>query len=165
MTSDHTWHRTLLSALAARMKPRCFIELGLGPEQAAIGWVSEHCYRAYGVDIEPHPHAYPNARIFQMATEDFFAGPAQHIEPPDLVFIDADHHSAQVRRDLANVEAICAPNCLVVIHDTFPENSAYATEGYCCDSHVVPSYLTCENVTLPFPPGLTLCRLKPQSQI
>ncbi len=164
MTSDHQWHRTLLTTMAARMRPNCFMELGLGTTPA-IAAVADYCVNAYGVDTLPHEGGYQNTKIFQMSTDDFFLNVAHTLEPPDLVFIDADHNAEQVMKDFDNIACICADNCVVVLHDTFPENEAHTSEGYCGDSYLVPPRLLCEAVTLPFPPGITICRLRPKSQV
>ncbi len=161
MTTDHNWHRSMLVLIAARMRPRCFVELGLGPDPS-VALVGPHCEKAYGVDQAQHFGTYPNTTLLHMTTDQFFADVAPNIEPPDLVFIDADHSHAQVMKDLKAVAAICADNCLVLLHDTYPESYSQTDPGYCGDSYLVPSLLLCENVTLPFPPGLTLCRLKPR---
>lgn len=163
--SDHDWHRSFLANLARRMKPQCYVELGLG-DNPAIVQVSEFCNEAYGVDKTRGSHEVsPNAIIIVMTTDEFFDGPGKTITPPDLVFIDADHRKEQVLKDLANVAAICADNCVVVLHDTFPESAMYTDPGYCADSYKVPDEIPWEHVTLPVPPGLTICRLKARSLV
>lgn len=165
--SDHGFHRAFLGQLAARMKPHCYIELGLGTDPAILN-VGEHCFKAYGVDRKVEKFAAPpNSVILEMSTDEFFAAYSDTIEPPELVFIDADHSKDQVLKDLEAVAAIAGDNCIVVLHDTFPENLEQTRPGLCSDSYRVAEYLaaskTWEVVTLPIPPGLTICRLNPKS--
>jgi len=164
-TSDHNFHRSFLTMLAARMKPTCYIELGLGTDPAILN-VGEHCFKAYGVDRKresfPTP---PNSVILEMTTDEFFDAYGSTIEAPELVLIDADHSKEQVLRDLDRVAKIAAENCIVCIHDTFPENAAATSPGLCSDSYLVPESIFFEAVTLPFPPGITICRLRPKSLV
>ena len=161
---DHgDWHKDLLRIMAQRMRPTCFIELGLGGTPS-IHSVSEHCGVAYGVDRYKSPcEAPPNRILVEMTTDQFFADVAPGIPPPELVFIDADHSKESVLRDLANVAAICADNCVVVLHDTFPPGINHTAPDFCGDAYLVPGMIEWEHVTLPFPPGVTICRLKPRS--
>lgn len=162
---DLQWHKTLLRALALRMKPKCFLELGLWVVPAMMDLPSD-CSEMHGVDNATFPKFVPsNATIHAMTTDEFFAGPGKTITPPDLVFVDADHHSPQVMRDLNNVAMIAAENCIVVIHDTYPGGPEFTVDGHCADSYKVPGMLIWEHVTLPFPPGVTICRMHPRSLV
>ena len=165
--TDGVWHKHLLAVIAERMKPHCFLELGLGGDPA-VGYVAQHADVSYGVD-RYHDAAlaktYRNTMLIRATTDEFFEGIGKIIEPPDLVLIDADHDKDQVLKDLRGVAAICAPNCLVAIHDTFPEGDHHTRPELCSNSYQVPAELDCEHVTLPFPPGVTLCRLRPQSLV
>lgn len=163
--SDHSFHRTFLTMLAARMKPRCFIELGLGTDPCIVN-VGEHCFRAYGVDRKRENFATPpNSVILEMTTDEFFESYGRTIEAPELVFIDADHSKEQMLKDLRNVAAIAAENCIVCIHDTFPENEQQTRPEFCGDSYKAVRTLWGEHVTLPFPPGLTIMRANVKSLV
>jgi len=159
------WYKVFLGALALRMKPKCYLELGLWHEPALLG-LARHCEEMHGVDAEAQPfHVPENATIHTMTTNEFFDGPGKSITPPDLVFVDADHRSKQVLTDLYSVQDICADNCVVVIHDTFPAGPEFTVDGHCSDSYRVPGMIPWERVTLPFPPGVTICRMKPVSLV
>lgn len=163
--SDQNFHRGFLAMLAARMKPRCYIELGLSTDPAILS-VGEHCFKAYGVDRKVEKFTIPpNSVILEMTTDQFFASYGPTIEAPELVFIDADHSMEQVLKDMRNVAAIAAENCIVCIHDTFPENEAQTAPGFCGDSYKLIRSLWGEHVTLPFPPGLTIMRARPKSLV
>jgi len=162
---DLQWHKILLSAIALRMQPKCYLELGLW-YAPAMRELAANCVEMHGVDCQHFPEFVPsNATIHSMTTNEFFAGPGKSITPPDLVFVDADHRSKQVLTDLHNVADICADNCIVVMHDTFPGSPEYTVEGHCADSYLVPDMIPWEHVTLPFPPGVTICRMKPKSLV
>ena len=159
------WHKTLLSAISLMMQPKCFLELGLW-YAPAMRDLALNCKEMHGVDSQHYPDFVPsNATIHKMTTDEFFAGPGKTVTPPDLVFVDADHRSSQVMRDLENIAMIAAENCVVAIHDTYPSGPEFTVEGHCADSYKVPDMLIWEHVTLPFPPGLTLCRMHPRSRV
>ena len=160
--NDFAFHRNLLVLLAQRMRPDCFLELGLA-EDPCISVVAEHCHRSYGVDHRALTLASPpNTTIVEMTTDEFFQDYANTIPAPDLVLVDADHSKDQVIKDLSNISKIAADNCLVLVHDTYPMTEAETDAGHCSDSYKVPGLLDWEHVTLPCPPGLTLLRMKPR---
>ena len=155
------WHRTLICAIAGAMRPACYLELGLGSTPTLTS-VADLCVAAYGVDINGPLFDVPaNATVFSMSTDEFFADHAKTIPPPELVFVDADHGSEQVLKDLANIEKICAANCVVICHDTYPENQGYTVKEHCADSYKVPDLISWEHVTIPRHPGATILRMKP----
>jgi hypothetical protein len=160
--NDHVWHHTLLLTLAQRIRPKCYLELGLWL-QPVITDVAQYCEVCYGVDRDIMPDVVPpNATFIRLSTDEFFALVGKTIPPPDLVFVDADHRKDQVLTDLKNIEEICAENCIVVLHDTFPSGPEYTTDADCSDSYKVPDLMKWEHVTLPTPPGITICRMKPR---
>jgi hypothetical protein len=162
---DHMWHRAFLASLACRIRPTCFLELGVHRDPALVN-VAQFCDLVVGVDRDLYLVQWPeNSKFYQMTTDAFFAWPAAEIPPPELVFVDADHRREQVIKDLYGVEAICAENCIVVIHDTFPPGIEFTTDVDCSNSYLVPPLLPWEHVTLPVPPGVTLCRMKPRSLV
>ena len=162
---DENWHKQFLSTLASVQRPGCYLELGLSTSPALLT-LSGFCLSVHGVDPAGIQFDVPtNATIHAMTTNEFFAGPAKMIPPPNLVFVDADHRSHQVMRDLEGIASIAAENCIVAIHDTFPPDDLHKEDHYCSDSYRVPKIMIWERVTLPFPPGLTLCRMHPRSLV
>lgn len=156
---NDNWHRDLLITLARTLGPKSYLELGLGTTPV-LPDLAQYCNLAYGVDKSDACGPMPgNAKIFAMTTDDFFINEAAHIEPPDLVFVDADHRSSQVIKDLNGIAAICAPNCIVVCHDTFPD-PGYEADHHCSDSYRVPGIIAWECVTIPRHPGATIIRMK-----
>jgi hypothetical protein len=162
---DLQWHKIILSAIAMRMQPKCYLELGLWYAPAMLE-LAANCAEMHGVDTLGAVFKVPgNATIHKMTTNEFFSGPGRTVTPPDLVFVDADHRSKQVLTDLYNIEDICSDNCIVLMHDTYPGGTEYTVEGHCADSYLVPGMIPWEHVTLPFPPGVTICRMKPKSLV
>lgn len=155
-------HRAILCAIAADMRPACFLELGLGTDPC-INVVAQYCVAAFGVDRATDTLTPPeNGRLYAMDTDTFFATEASMLPPPDLVFIDADHRLDQVLKDLEGVRKIAAENCVVAIHDTWPRDIAYTSVEHCADSHKVPGHIIEDHMTIPVHPGLTLVHLKPR---
>jgi len=162
---DHAFHRSLLSVLAARIQPSCFLELGVHQDPALLQ-VARHCEHVVGVDRSLYLIRWPsNSAFYQMTTDEFFAGPAKEITPPELVFVDACHRKEQVLRDLDGIESICAENCVVVLHDTFPPSAEFTSDNDCSDSYLVPGLARWPSVTLPVPPGITMLRMRPTSLV
>ena len=158
--TDLEWHRSLVALFASRMRPSCYLELGCENTPAVLQ-LHQFCGVTHGVDIQRGDFAMPpNFTLHLMTTDAFF----EHvtIPPPELVLIDACHQKDQVLRDFEGVKRIAAPNCVVVIHDTFPEDTGYISSSLCFDSYLVPSLLSVGNVTLPCPPGVTLAVLNSQ---
>ena len=77
------------------------------------------CKRKDSVDIRYDP-------TFRMTTDAFFEQNDGRLTY-DIVFIDADHHAAQVMKDFNN--AITIAKRAVFIHDLFPNRAGYATEN------------------------------------
>ena len=49
----------------------------------------------------------------------------------DVIFIDGDHHHAQVHRDIKNALAHLRPNGTIVMHDCLPPTLEYESVAYC----------------------------------
>jgi hypothetical protein len=162
---NDNWHKVLLNALANILRPACFVELGLG-STPALHSVAEFCVATFGVDHSECKFEIPEGcTIFKMSTDEFFAEKAKTIPPPDLVFVDADHRSSQVLVDLQHLAEVCADNCIVVCHDTYPGGENYTQDGHCSDSFRVPDLVPWEHVTIPVHPGATIFRMKPVGRV
>ena len=160
------WHKALLVLIAQRLQPASYLELGCRTDPAFLH-LSAFCKAVTGVDRDQALYTKPsNATIYQMTTDEFFLMFGKTIAPPDLVLIDACHERHQVLRDFENVRAICADNALVVFHDT--ANNSYVDPLLCDNSYLAAQDIVergFELVTLPFPPGISICRPKPVSLV
>src|SRR5258707_2335941 len=88
-------YRHALAAIHAQLKPRTYLEIGVS--SGATLELAHTATRALGVDPEPNlkKPAGPNARIYALASDDFFSEIAVASEldglPVDLAFIDGMH--------------------------------------------------------------------------
>lgn len=154
------WHQSIFRCIAYRQRPKCFLELGLSDNPVMLQ-IAPYCTEMVGVDPGWQSDVPDNATVYKMTTDEFFRDHTHDITRPDLVFVDADHDSEQVVKDLHNVSRIAATNCVVLIHDTFPADFAATAKHESSDSWRVPGKIPWESVTLPFPPGLTIARMNP----
>jgi hypothetical protein len=89
--------------------------------------------RGRAIGIDPHltvrREISEQARLVEMQSDDFFEKAASDLlkEKPEFVFIDGMHLFEYALRDFMNVEAVAAPNAIVVIDDIFPNHPAQAT--------------------------------------
>ena len=116
----------VLRHIHATLRPLTYVEVGVeaGESLRLAGAAS----RAIGVDPEPviEEPLLPNARVFAMTSDEFFAGrfaaEALGGAPIDLAFIDGMHQSEFTLRDFIHVERLCASTSTVLIHDCYPLN-------------------------------------------
>ena len=71
--------------------------------------------------------------LFQMTSDDFFRDEDLRTyfpTGPDLTFLDGMHLFEYLLRDFINVERLCHPRSLILIHDCLPLNRRMAERGY-----------------------------------
>ncbi len=111
-------------------RPTRYLEIGVRTGKS-LKYASESSF-CVGVDPEPHLEGRcPFADIFVETSDAFFARP-DVLEffggnSIDMTFIDGLHTYDQVLRDFINVERLCAPNSLIVLHDVRPLNNRVAS--------------------------------------
>jgi predicted O-methyltransferase YrrM len=171
-----TMHEYLLPLLARAIHARYYLELGLATGSSFWPVVEQQIKffggEAVGVDTGEVVVRAACARIYQMETDRFFAEIAPTLPYQfDLVFIDADHRYAQLCRDFEHALGVTRDHGLVCLHDTYPSDVRFTTDGYCADSYRLAAELSLpgsgwasrvEAVTLPFHPGLTIVRKRAQ---
>jgi hypothetical protein len=120
----------VLRQLHARLRPETYLEIGIRKGDSLALATSSAV--ALGVDPMPmlsRPPA-PNARVFAMTSDEFFA--AHDVRELlgdrdlDLAFIDGMHLFEYVIRDFANVEQSSTPKTRVVLHDCLPIDAVTA---------------------------------------
>lgn len=85
---------------------------------------------AIGVDPQPDVRATLGAttRVMRMTSDEFFEGTTAHDalggRPLSVGFIDGLHTFEQALRDFRNLEALCGPQSVILIHDTIPFSEA-----------------------------------------
>ena len=119
-----------LAAIHAQLKPRTYLEIGVS--NGATLELADPATRALGVDPEPQPRnpPGPNARIYALPSDDFFAqiDVAKELDglPVDLAFIDGMHLFEFALRDFIAIEPLCSRASTVLVHDTYPLNRVTA---------------------------------------
>ena len=81
----------------------------------------------------------------------------------DMLFIDADHSKESVLDDFKAYFDLVTVDGIILLHDSYPANEQDALPGYCGDCYKAIEELSknteaYEMMTIPVPPGLTLCR-------
>lgn len=153
LVTDLAWHGAVMELLAQRMNPTCYLEIGIA-EFRTFNRVKPWCQKAYGVD--------PNVSgegIFTMTSDDFARDAIRTIPKIELALIDGCHEFEQVKRDYNAVVSHSAPNVVICLHDTYPENEGQRDPLFCHDAWKMSRYLSdlgVAFVTLPCPPGLTI---------
>lgn len=159
-----------LSDLHDLLRPEIYLEIGVFKGQSmALAGAST---LAIGVDPRPclSQVCLAQVHLHPVASDVFFDQHAQHSRIPGAVnlgFIDGLHDVFQVIRDLWNLEASCAPDAIIAVHDTLPLDALSASRAretgfWTGDVWKVLPLLQCERpdlavVTIPTPPsGLTL---------
>jgi len=114
------WLRKFQDLLA----PPTYLEIGVsGGHSIALARAPT---KAIGID--PFPNVIcpfrAETHIYCEPSDDFFAHPELqdrlYRQPVKLAFIDGLHEFTQVLRDFINVEAACAGNSVILMHDTVP---------------------------------------------
>jgi len=121
----------VLRRLHATLRPRTYVEVGIfqGRTLALAGPDT----RAIGVDPAPQVQVPLSAltQVHAETSDDFFASHDVRAEfgglPVDLAFIDGMHRFEFALRDFMNLEALCTPESVILVHDCYPLDEATAT--------------------------------------
>ncbi len=120
----------VIAAIHAHLKPRTYLEIGVA--NGATLELADPATLALGVDPEPQPRnpPGPNARIYALTSDEFFAqiDVAKKLGglPVDLAFVDGMHLFEFALRDFIAIERLCTRASTVLVHDTYPLNRATA---------------------------------------
>jgi len=107
------------------LRPRTYVEIGVA-RGASISLAAPET-AALGVDPEPQIAGplSPNTRIFSETSDAFFRRDVRAElggRAVDLAFIDGMHHFDVALRDFVNLERLCGPHSVILIHDCFPHD-------------------------------------------
>lgn len=160
IVEDGTFHEDLVAFLAARLRVKSYLELGVGQNETLQKVRRVSNARMVAVDIASPMRKVPLVHYFIKPVAEFLKNDAKGYAPYDLVFIDADHRYESVKRDFKGVWPFVSEQGLVILHDVWPKNEAATDPGYCGDSwkFAVELQKTHECVTLPYHPGLMIVR-------
>jgi len=157
-------HVNLLEWFAGWIRPERYLELGVRDGKCFIP-VSKCCNEAIAVDAAPRPfNLEANMQYHQMYTDEYFNSIKDLNLKFDMVFIDADHSHRQSYLDFMNVKDLVVPDGFVFFHDTYPYSEELTQEHFCNDCYKTPIKIKelhsneFELVTLPFNPGVTICK-------
>ena len=158
------WYYGFLQHIAMLVRPGLYVEFGVDQGESAR-LVAPFAEKMALVDATAaRPAWVPPDQFYQMTTEEFSKKVLRELGDIDMAFIDADHSYKAAQDDFVRLEPKVPQDGFILIHDTYPENQAMTAPGYSGDSWRLPDWLrelrtpTWDVLTLPFPPGLTLCR-------
>lgn len=161
----YEWHADVLEDFVRVLKPRVYVELGVY-QCTTFNRIQKFCSSSFAIDIDKSAADFVRGKRSTFihggsdVASDFFRSSNLTI---DFLFIDGDHQSEAVKRDLVNLIPLMSSTGIVILHDTWPKNEHYASDGYCSDSFRIPTEInrgTFGNwaaVSIPIHPGLTIC--------
>lgn len=130
-----TYKFELINFLIRMNEYTSYLEIGLGPEVASFygnktrsgaTWSEIICEEKMCVDIKQFS---PNLPYFVGSSDDFFK---HNNKVYDLIYIDGDHNSVQVTKDLQNALRSISDRGCIVLHDVGPieeSDIAYTASG------------------------------------
>lgn len=160
---DADFHVDMIVHLASVIRPTCYVELGVY-ECETFNRVSRFAETSYAVDIESKASLHKKKGYFYNGTTmeflDFFKVKDKKI---DMLFIDADHSAASVKQEFESFFPYVSDQGLIILHDSYPKDKTHTDQSICGDGFLAIAELSTqasdyEMVTIPFPPGLTICR-------
>ena len=167
MKRNQTFHEKLIPLLVEGVGAESYLEFGIHFGET---FLKVKANQIVGVDLEFSPPwltkgtwpVGPGMKIFEMSTSEFIETHAAKYAPYDFVFIDADHSAEAVEKDFHGIYPHVADEGLICLHDTNPESVHDTDPKLCGDAWLfaqkLPKEFTCEAVTLPYHPGLTIIR-------
>jgi predicted O-methyltransferase YrrM len=157
-------HVALLEFFASWIKPERYLELGVR-DGRCFTRIQPHCSLAISVDMAPVPLSpAPNIEIHQMTTDAYLEYARNENLQFDMVFIDADHSYEQSYQDFINVKDLVIEDGFIFFHDTYPYAEYMLDATMSHDCYKTPLQIKkqftkqFEIVTLPFNPGVTICK-------
>ena len=165
------WHEEFITRIAQLCRPKVYMELGLY-KCDLFNKIIPYAEKLIGVDLSPEAGHFmqdsPKVTFINAPSNDFAEQLKSCPIQIDLLFIDANHTKASVLDDFHNYFLFVAPHGLILLHDTYPTPDQVTPE-YCDTAYqaiweLTTEYHDYEMVTIPVPPGLTICR-KRQTQL
>jgi predicted O-methyltransferase YrrM len=160
------WHEDFIVELAKVVKPRVYCELGLY-QCTLFNRILPYADKLIGVDIEKSAGEYmknsSKTEFFNLSTDEFIEYIKTASIQIDMLFIDADHSKESVLNDFNNFFPFVTPHGLILLHDSHPKDEEQCKSGYCGTGYQAIEELSrtkdeYEMMTIPVPPGLTICR-------
>lgn len=164
------WHHDFILHIASILRPKVYVELGLR-KCPLFNRMIPFADQLIGVDLDTRPEEFmiKNAKTkFVLAsTLDYAASLESNPIKIDMLFIDADHSKESVEADFLAFFPYVVPHGIIIFHDSHPKNQEWTVPHYCGDGYLAVEKLSkhieeYEMMTIPFHPGLTLCRKRKQ---
>ncbi len=162
----NNWHENFIVHLAAVLRPKVYVELGLY-QCELFNRIIPYSEYLIGIDSAEKAGIYmkknEKTRFVCTKTDEFADVLKNENVTIDMLFIDADHSEEWVAKDFKNFLPLVADQGLILLHDGYPKNEEFTQPGYCGDGYKAIEKLTkntqgYEMMTIPVHPGLTLCR-------
>jgi methyltransferase family protein len=150
-------HTTFIIEVVKLTGCELYLELGIewGENMREI---SKYCDKCIGVDIKDI-RRFEDFDFRLEKTDDFFE---KFNEKPNIIFIDADHHFEQVKKDFINSINCLSEHGIIFLHDTDPFKKELTREQFCGDTYKIHDWIKAEYpelniITLPISvAGLTM---------
>lgn len=164
--TKENWHEDFIVTLAAQLRPKIYVELGLYRCEL-FNKIIPYADYLIGVnvsaDAEKWMHNSQKTTFLNLSTDEFANALGSHPILIDLLFIDADHSKESVLSDFWNFFPYVKDDGVILLHDTYPKNQHYTDKGLCGDAYRAIDQLKehsseFELMTVPIPPGLTIVR-------
>lgn len=160
------WHEDFIVHLAKIIRPRIYVELGLY-QCELFNRIVPFADKLIGVDIVREAGKFmeksKKTEFVCMSTDNYAKKLKKKPIKIDMLFIDANHSKESVLKDFQNYFPFVKEQGIILLHDGYPKNKAQTHPGYCGDGYKAIEKLSkntkdYEMMTIPVPPGLTLCR-------
>ncbi|MBF0375731.1 MAG: class I SAM-dependent methyltransferase, partial [Alphaproteobacteria bacterium] len=118
-------HLPMIACFHEWLKPALYLEVGVATGRSLA--LARPPGVAIGIDPAPAitETMAAETRLFTMTSDAYFA--SQPTPPIDLAFIDGMHSFDQALRDFINIERLCRPESVILIHDCWPRDAQTAT--------------------------------------
>lgn len=114
----------VLARMHRHLRPATYLEIGVAGGES----LAQALPQTEVIGVDPQPRLAralpPQQRVFSATSDDFFA---QHDvralfagRSVELAFIDGMHRFEFALRDFINIERLCAPASVILIHDCYP---------------------------------------------
>ena len=160
------WHENFIVHLASIFKPRVYVELGVY-QCVLFNQMIPYAQQLIGVDINAEAGGYmqksDKARFVHSTTTNFVEECIEKQIQIDMLFIDADHSKEAVLNDFNTFFPFVTSHGLILLHDSHPKDEEQCKPGLCGTGYQAIEELSkktdqYEMMTIPVPPGLTICR-------
>ncbi len=123
-------YKQILKSLHLCLNPKRYLEVGV---EKGLALAFSKC-ASIGVDPQFQLQVdviagKPTCMLFQCGSDEFFQtqNPRELLGGPiDIAFLDGLHYYEFLLRDFINTEKSCAPNSIILLHDTLPTDSFIA---------------------------------------